>query len=457
MTTVTLVYPYFRRPHDESIFRFPPLGLGYVASYLRQNGISMSLIDCTFLTQEEALERIRKTNPKIVGVYSMFSMKHPALQMAKALKNNCKMLVAGGPLPTLSPEDFLEDFDVVAVGEGEQTMWDLVNAVENRHSLSTVKGIVYKKSEKKDDPEIVYAPPRGSIENLDRLPFPARDLFDNASYKNHYAQKFGYTTTSLITSRGCPFQCDFCSRAVFGNAFRTRSATNIADEMETVQALGYDRIWFADDCFTLNRKRLLSICDEIIRRGLKMDWECLSRVDTVDTETAQKMKQAGCVRVFFGIESGNDAVLALMKKKASANLARKAVLTTKSAGIHVGAFFIVGYPGETDKTVLDTLKFASSLPVDYLSFTMPYPIPGTALYDRVRGSIQFDDWNEPKHRTLTEHKLIYRSDFSEAKLKFAIVKGSVQFRLRKILGNRGYALLGEPFERLTDFIFRLLR
>lgn len=457
MTTVTLVYPYFRRPHDKSIFRFPPLGLGYIASHLRQNGISTSLIDCTFLTQEEALERIRKTSPRIIGVYSMFSMKRPALQMAKLLINNCEMLVAGGPLPTLSPRDFLNDFDVVAIGEGEQTMLELVDAVENRRSLSTVKGIVFKKHEKNDDPEVVCTTQRGFIEDLDRLPFPARDLFNNESYKNHYSRNFGYTTTSLMTSRGCPFKCDFCSRAVFGNTFRTRSATNIVDEMENVQALGYDRIWFADDCFTLDRKRLLSICEEIIRRELRIEWECLSRVDTIDTETARKMKQAGCVRVFFGIESGNDTILALMKKKTNASLAKRAVSITKSAGIQVGAFFIVGYPGETDETVLDTLRFASSLPVDYLSFTMPYPIPGTALYDRVRDSIQFGDWDEPKRRTVIEHKLIYRSDFSEAKLKFAIVKGSMQFKLRKILGKRGYTLLGEPLELLTDFIFRLLR
>src|SRR3972149_10038550 len=277
MTTVTLVYPYFHPQHDKSIFRFPPLGLGYITSYLRQNGISTSLIDCTFLTQQEALERIKKTNPKIVGIYSMFSMKHPAIHLARQLRNNCALLMASGPRPALCPEDFLDDFEAVAIGEGEQTMLELASAVENGQSLSTVKGIVYKNQSKNDDPEIVYTTPRESIEDLDKLPFPARELFDNPSYKNHYRQKFGYTTTSLITSRGCPFQCDFCSRAVFGNAFRTRSATNIVDEMENVQDLGYDRIWFADDCFTLNRKRLLRICDEITRRRLKMEGECTYR------------------------------------------------------------------------------------------------------------------------------------------------------------------------------------
>lgn len=455
MTTVTLVYPYFRPKPDRSIFRFPPLGLGYIVSYLRQHGISANLVDCTFLTENEAIKQVRKSKPEIVGIYSMFSMKAPALRMAKLLRNDCQMLVAGGPLPTLCAEDFLNDFDVVGVGEGEATMLELAKAVEENRSLATVKGIVYKNYESNEN-HVVRTPIREAIEDLDNLPFPARDQLDHGAYKKHYKERYGYNTTSIITSRGCPFQCDFCSRAVFGHEFRTRSAENIVDEMESIRALGYERIWFSDDCFTLQKKRLLSICTEIIRRKLDISWECLSRVDTLDRQTALSMKNAGCVRVFFGLESGNDGVLALMNKQTTIREARRAVLTMKEAGIQVGAFFIIGYPGETDDTVLDTLRFASSLPLDYLSFSVPYPIPGTPLYNRVRNSVEFDDLTQPKHLSVTDHKLIYRSSFSEAKLKLAIVKGSTQFQIRKTLGNRGYGLLGRPFERLTDHAFRLL-
>jgi anaerobic magnesium-protoporphyrin IX monomethyl ester cyclase len=227
--------------------------------------------------------------------------------------------------------------------------------------------------------------------------------------------------------------------------------------MEIVEKLRYDRIWFSDDCFTLNRKRLLSICDEIIQRGLGINWECLSRVDAVDEETAVKMKEAGCVRVFFGLESGNDSILALMNKQASVSQGKSAVLTFKKAGIEVGAFFIVGYPGETDKTILDTVRFASSLPLDYLSFTMPYPIPGTPLYERLKDRMKFDDLEQPKHLSLTEHKLIFQSSFSEAKLKFAILKGTAQFKVKKMIGNEAYRLFGAPFEKVTDLAFRFLR
>ena len=455
MTTVTLVYPFFQPKPDKSIFRFPPLGLGYIVSYLRQHGVSANLVDCTFLTEKEAVDRVQRSKPDVVGIYSMFSMKAPALRMAKLLRSRCEMLVAGGPLPTLCAEDFLDDFDVVGVGEGEATVLELAETVEGRRSLSTVKGIVYKNHES-NSAYATRTPVREVFQDLDGLPFPARDQFDNEAYKHHYRKRFGYTASSVITSRGCPFECDFCSRAVFGHEFRTRSAVNIVDELESVKALGYERVMFSDDCFTLDRRRLLNICGEIARRRLDVGWECLSRVDTINPETAFAMKKAGCIRVFFGLESGNDTVLALMNKQATTAEARKAVLTAKAAGIQVGAFFIVGYPGETDNTILDTLRFASSLPLDYLSFSVPYPIPGTPLYDRVRNSIAFDDLAQPKHLSVTDHKLIYRSAFSEAKLKLAIVKGSAQFQLRKLLGDTGYGLVGVPFEGLTDYAFRLL-
>ena len=453
MTTVTLVYPYFHPSNDNSIFRFPPLGLGYIAAYLKQRSVSVDLVECTFLSQEEALGKIICSAPRIIGIYTMFSMKNQAIQLAKLLRNNCELLVAGGPLPTSNPESFTEDFDVVAIGEGEETMLDLVHTVENGNDLSNVRGIGFHTKNKS---ESKLTSPRGFIENLDRIPFPARDLFDNQAYKAYFAKNFGYTTTSIMTSRGCPFQCDFCSRPVFGNQFRTRSASNIVDEMETIQALGYDRVWFADDCFTLNKRRFIDICNKIIERQIKIGWECLSRVDTIDKEVAEKMKQAGCVRVYFGIESGNDRILALMNKQITTKQAKKAVYMTKQAGIQVGAFFIIGYPSENDETILDTVRFASCLPLDYLSFTLPYPIPGTPLYDRVKDRMIVQDWDGPRNLRLTKHKLLYRSTFSEAKLKFAILKATIQFNLRKYLGAKGYGFIGIPFEHLTNIAFKLL-
>jgi len=452
----TLVYPYFHPANDNSIFRFPPLGLGYIAAALQKHGAEVELVDCTFLKPSQAIERIARFQPQIIGFYCMFSMKKTAFELAQTLRNqlsgNC-LFVVGGPLPSWAPEGFLGVFDVVAVGEGEETMVELAQSVAERKSLSNVKGLIYP-----DGRRIAATPPRPFIENLDSLAFPARRLFDNAAYKKYYQTQFGYTTTSMITSRGCPFSCDFCSRPIFGADMRTRSVGNIVDEVEEIAGLGYERVWFADDCFTLNRRHLLEVCGELVRRRSGVDWECLSRVDTMDAETAAAMKQAGCIRVFFGIESGNDNVLGIMNKHITTAQAQRAVHTAKSAGLKTGAFFILGYPGETDQTVLDTIRFASALPLDYLSFTMPYPIPGTPLYERVKGGgVSIGDWEEPKNYRLIRHKLLYEAGFSEGKLKFAIAKAQMQFYGRKYLRKSGYRMFGAPLERLTDFWFEHIR
>jgi anaerobic magnesium-protoporphyrin IX monomethyl ester cyclase len=454
MTKVTLVYPYFHPSKDNSIFRFPPLGTGYVAASLKEHGISVELLDCTFLSKEEALEKVKRSKPQVIGIYSMFSFKKSSLELARLFKNYCDLIIVGGPLPTLNPTDFLGVFDVAVVGEGEATMVELVDCYEKETELSSVKGIAYI-----EKGEVRFNSPRDFIDDLDSLSFPSRELFDNDMYKQYYAKRFGYTTTPLITSRGCPFNCDFCSRPVFGSSFRARSAGNIVDEVEVIVDLGYDRVWFVDDCFTLNRNHLLTVCDEMVSRGVDLGWECLSRVDTMNREVAIKMRKAGCVRVFFGVESGNNHVLSLMNKHITVDQARRAVYAAKSVGLQVGAFFIIGYPGESDQTILDTIRFASRLPLDYLSFTLPYPIPGTALFERVKGSdnTTVEDWEEPKNWSLIRHKLLYDAGFSEAKLKFGIGKAHLQFYGRKFLGKNGYNLVGEPFERLTDAIFRIMQ
>jgi anaerobic magnesium-protoporphyrin IX monomethyl ester cyclase len=454
MVTVTLVYPFFQPNRDNSIFRFPPLGLGYLASNLKKHGISVELVDCTFLTKKKALEKIKSSKPRMIGFYSMFSMKKTTLDLARLLRQDCELLVVGGPLPTLDPTGYFDVFDVAVVGEGEQTIVELAYAMQNKLDLSKIHGVIYKHNS-----EIRFNLARNFVKDLDSLPFPSRELFDNSSYKRYYAKRFGYTTSPLISSRGCPFSCDFCSRPVFGQIYRSRSSSNIVNEMEEIANLGYERVWFADDCFTLNREHLLDVCGELVGRQLDVGWECLSRVDTMDFEVASRMKQAGCIRVFFGIESGNDFVLELMKKNITVMQAKRAVNTAKAAGLEVGAFFIIGYPKESDKTVLDTVRFASGLPLDYLSFTLPYPIPGTPLYERLKGNggLEVDNWDEPKNWSLIKHKLLYASGFSERKLKLAIAKAQMQFYCRKYLGKTGYTLVGKPFEHLTDFTFEHMK
>jgi anaerobic magnesium-protoporphyrin IX monomethyl ester cyclase len=457
MTSVLLIYPYFNNPHNRSSFRFPPLGLGYVAASLRNAGYRVDILDCTFMKRDEAMKKAQCVGADIVGIYSMVTMRNDSIWFARNLRKSCNLLIAGGPLPSCDSLSFMNDFDVVIKGEGEHAMLELLRTYDNGCDLRSVRGIVYRKwnndRAKGDHSEIIFTESCILEHDLDRIAFPARDLFPNDRYIDYWKRRYGYAATTVFTTRGCPFSCEFCSNAVFGISYRERSPENVVDEVEQALSFGYDRIHFADDVFTLNRGRVLKICNEIRNRGLRFKWECLGRVDSIDEEISIAMKDAGCDRIYFGIESGNDSVLKLMKKKITLARARKAVYAAHETGLETGAFFILCYPGETDDSVLETLRFAVSLPLDYLSFTMPYPLPGTALYERVKDRIS-KEWEVPA-RLFSDHVLIFDADFSEYKMKFAILKGEAQFEMKKRFGNYSFLIM-KPFDLLTNFMFRLM-
>ncbi len=450
MSSLVLVYPFFRLRRDRTVFRFPPLGLGYLAASARRRGFKVDLLDCTFMDRESALARLRLIKADVIGMYVMVTMQDDALWLARELRSSGAFLAAGGPLPTVYPSFFLDHFDAVAVGEGDETICELLSAREAGRALETVPGLALRRN----GGELVFSGKRPLSPDLDQLPFPARDLFPNRSYVDFWKKRFGEAKTTIFTTRGCPYNCEFCSNAVFGISYRERTVENVVDEVEQVLSQGYGSVHFADDVFTLDKERVFGICREIRRRKLHLRWECLGRVDSVDLELAKAMREAGCQRIYFGIESGDDKILKLMKKKTSVSQARRAVEDAHRAGIQTGGFFIVCYPGESDETVLSTLSFASSLPLDYLSFTVPYPIPGTALYERVKASVN-KNWTLPDG-FFSDHVLTFDADFSEFKMKFAILKGNLQFKLRKKSG-RGLSVLAGPFEAVSDALFRILK
>ena len=467
MTKVLLVYPYFGRRRDRSRFRFPPLGPAYVAAALRRAGHEIELLDCTFLDREQALAAARASVAPVVGVYAMATLTPEAQWFAERLRNHCDLLVAGGPLPTCEPERFLSAFDLVVRGEGEQTMVELVAAFEAGADPGAVPGVVrgsggrgataplaHDDAAAHDAHEAHDAPPRPFTDDLDGLAFPARDLLRNDAYIAFGRRAYGYAITTVMSTRGCPFDCEFCSNVVFGQSYRERSPGNVLDEVEEALALGYDRISFADDVFTLRRSRVPAICDEIATRGLRFRWECLGRVDAFDDELARALRAAGCFRIFFGIESGSDATLALMNKRITATQARDAVEAAHRAGLEVGAFFIVYYPGESDDDALETLRFATRLPLDYLGLTMPYPLPGTALTARLSGR-RVSEWRQDGSGLLA-HRLTFAADVSETKMRVALLKGRAQFEMRRRLRRAAPLALG-VFEPATDRLLRRLR
>ena len=278
MTRVLLIYPYFNPWNNMSIFRFPPLGPGYIASSLRNNGYDVDILDCTFMSREEALKKAKDSRADVVGIYSMASMQRDSIVFAQHLRDSCGLIVAGGPLPSSDPVSFLKDFDVVVKGEGEQTMVDILRIFEFGGDPGSIPGIVFRKNNCGwarcgEEGEIVHSEMRELEYDIDHIALPARDLFPNKEYIDYGKRRTGSATTTIFTTRGCPFRCEFCSNAVFGVSYRMRSPVNVLDEVEEALSLGYDRIHFADDVFTLNKGRVFEICKEIKKRGLDFRWD----------------------------------------------------------------------------------------------------------------------------------------------------------------------------------------
>ena len=444
-----LVNPYFNEERDRSIFRYPPLGLGYLASTLREVGISVRLIDCTFSRYEDAVSVVRKLRPHVLGIYSMVTINHHATALAKDLRDDVEFLVAGGPLPTLVPETFLDLFDAVVLHEGEKTFLELVTKYLAGEPWKETRGIAFAG----ERGEVRKTEPREVCRNLDAMPFPARDMYPNRAYMRYWRTYHGYTATSEITTRGCPYSCDFCSNPVFGISYRERSAENVVREMKDIENLGYDRVFFADDCFTQNMHRVEKICNLVVKEKIDLEWMCLSRIDGLNADLARSMRKAGCVRIFFGIESGNERMLRIMNKKIELKNVNTAVTAARGAGIQTGGFFIIGYPGETNSSLMETLRFSSRLPLDYLSYSFPYPIIGTGLYTKVQKKIVRPEWRKQRGAA-GKHDLLFATNFTQTKLRFASNKGIVQHLLRKH-GSLGNAA-AEVLERITDSLITLV-
>ncbi|MHA2078575.1 MAG: B12-binding domain-containing radical SAM protein [Candidatus Thorarchaeota archaeon] len=447
---VLLVYPYFNEENDKSIFRYPPLGLGYLASLLRSEGITVGILDGTFSSMKQTMSAIRRLNPRILGIYSMVTINHHAISIAKECRMDVELIVAGGPLPSLVPEEFLDVFDLVVLHEGEHTFLELVRKHLDGQPWQGINGITFRT----ESGRYTTNDPRPLEQNLDSLPFPARDMFPNNAYKQYWTKHHGYSATSQITTRGCPYLCDFCSNPVFGRSYRERSAKNVVAEMHEIGKLGYDRIFFTDDCFTQNPSRIYEICDILMNEPVDIEWMCLSRADTLSRTLARTMKETGCVQIFFGIESGNQRMLKVMNKQIVLEDVERAVQAANGAGIETGGFFILGYPGETNESLLETLRFSSRIQLDYLSYSFPYPIMGTGLYTKVQERITNPEWRKQRGEA-NRHQLLFTGEFSQTKLRYAKLKGGIQHSLRR-RGVFGRAA-ADVFEQLTDPLLTVLR
>jgi anaerobic magnesium-protoporphyrin IX monomethyl ester cyclase len=371
--------------------RWIPLGLGYIAAVLKESGFTVKVMDGDISGMQDFM-------PDVVGITATTPQINEAWRIAEQVKSYLPLakVVLGGVHPTTRPiESITRPYvDIVVVGEGEITMNEICIALRNRLPIDDIYGIFFKSGEQ----SFTFTKPRELIDDLDSLPYPARELFNfPQDYTPGYYRKLPCAT--ILTSRGCPGQCTFCNKATFGSKFRMRSAKSVVLEIcYLVSRYGIREFHISDDNFTTDKNRAMEICDKIIDLRLDITWACSNgiRVDFVTQELLDKMKQAGCYRVAFGIESGSPKILKSIHKNITLEKIDNAVRMAKKAKLITVGFFMVGNYGETDQTINETIRFIKKIGLDYTQFTIATPYPGTELAEQVldRGTIFAEKWSD---------------------------------------------------------------
>ncbi len=398
---------------------YPPLGLGYIAAVLEQAKHSVKIldIDAEKIGENELIAFLRDFKPKIVGFTATTPTFYNAAFFAEIVKKNFETkTVLGGIHATILPMECLSNpnFDFVVFGEGEITMLELAALIEKgENGFSDVLGLGYKKGN-----ELFLNNRRPLLENLDSLPFPARHLFNHKNY--NYPDSLFSPTMPILTSRGCPGLCNYCcTKLIYPNRIRTRSAKNIVDEIEMlIRDYGIKELHIWDDNFTLIKRKVFELKEELARRKIKIPIAFPNglRVDKVNDEVLRALKEMGTYSVAFGIESGNQKVLNLAMKGTTLEQIRAAVKSAKKTGLEVWGFFMVGLLGDTRETIEDTINLAIELDVDIAKFHVLKPFPGTKVFEELdkQGLIIEKDYSKygihtgPVHRlpTLSQNDLL---------------------------------------------------
>ena len=394
---------FLNPPQTNSKYKFlgvvaPSLGIGYMAAVLEQHNIDVDVLDASALelTYEEIGEEILKRNPDIVSISALTPTIGVALDSADKIKQvkPDTIVVLGGYHPTFEYKSVLEEesVDVVVRGEGEYTLLELVRTIENNGDLFNVEGLAFHDE---NDGSLIVTPDRPIIENLDELPFPAFHLLPMEKYR---ILNITTNVATIITTRGCPMQCSFCSSATLhGHKLRRRSVENVVNEIEMrLMEQNIDTIAFMDDTFTLNKRFVKEFCSEIKKRDLKFWWGCTSRVDTLDRDLLQTMKDAGCITIFIGVESADQQMLEKMNKNITVSKTENAFKLAREVGIRSIASCVIGMPEDTIKSMKQTIKFVKKLNPNYALYSLATPYPGTRFYNETfkKNLISIKDWSK---------------------------------------------------------------
>jgi anaerobic magnesium-protoporphyrin IX monomethyl ester cyclase len=395
-------YFLFEDPKEQQIMKpYPPLGLLYICSHLRSRGFAVEVFDSTFQSRESLRRRLNSGEPSVLGIYANLMTRSNVVKILGEAKRAGWRTVVGGPEPGAYVEEYIEaGADVVVLGEGELTLEELLRAWSENDAadLDEIEGIAFRRC----DGTIQRTAPRPQIADLDAQPWPARDAIELERYVDTWRTHHGKGSVSIITARGCPFRCEWCSHQVFGQTHRRRKPERVADELEwLIGRYKPDMLWIADDVFTINHDWLERWKQELDRREIHIPFECISRADRLNEKVIRTLAELGCFRLWIGSESGSQRILDSMQRGVNVGAVRQANALCRQYGIQTGMFLMWGYEGEEIDDIEQTIEHVRLSRPDIFLTTVSYPIKGTPYYKKVASwLVQIKPWSETSDREL---------------------------------------------------------
>lgn len=422
--SIVLTHAYYLLEDDkeQKIMRpYPPLGLLYISGFLEKNNIKNHVFDSTFYSFKEQLLFIKEKQPKVVAIYTNLMTKINVVKLVKELTENklygFPKIVIGGPDITYNLQNYLNlGAHFLIIGEGEETTLELYNAIVNKTNFKEINGIAFLENNK-----VVKTAPRIKMKDLSELPMPNREAIPVEKYLKTWKDFHGKSSMTLSTQRGCPYTCKWCSTAVYGQSYRRRPANQVAQELKLLKdTYNPDTIWFVDDVFTVSHKWIKSFHEEVRKQNAIIPFECITRAERLNDEILQLLKEAGCYRIWIGAESGSQKIIDKMDRRVDVDVVKKAIQDTNKLGIETGTFIMVGYPGEDETDIKETVKYLKEANPTHFTITIAYPIKGTSLYNEIEEKITTKpDWNTSTDRDI-DFKRTYNKQYYKYALKYVI-------------------------------------
>ncbi|PYS35781.1 MAG: B12-binding domain-containing radical SAM protein [Acidobacteria bacterium] len=418
---------------------YPPLGILYLSAFLKREGFSVDVFDATFRDFGDFEATVKRVRPQIVGLYANIITRDNVLRLAQIAKaNGVEFVLAGGPdASEWCDHYFANGVDIIGISEGELTLQELIPWLQQKgmKDIEHVRGIVFLK-----DGRVHRTPPRQAITNLDSLPWPDRDALNMEEYFRAWKSHHGESSVSLITARGCPFHCAWCSSEVFGHTHRQRSPKDVVDEMLMLkQRYKPDIMWISDDVLTINKKWTHEFVREVKTRNAQHPYECLSRVDLVDYDILKGLRDTGCFRIWYGAESGSQKILDSMRKGTTVAQVREAARITQEVGMQAGFFILLGYPDETTADIRMTIDFLKETRPDVVGTSVAFPIKGTEFYQRVEKRVMpNENWS-----SRNQNKLLFKGKYPRLYYWFA-----VRWLVKEVNVNKMWRMKKRPYSRI---------